>query len=330
MAKFAIFIPVGPTEEEIQRTYDLLESLFTYEPKVSAVIFVDDMPESRKLETKFEIPSSCNVVSLLNPRRGLGVGYQGGGCVASVAAYAYINTHLDVDFILKCDTDALIIGPFSQQVFKAFEANPDLGIIGSFGQSCNPNSRYYRYFADAKEQLRNALQIVPKPDSLTESDKKLGNIQLTDRLRLTIEQIIAFGVIRSYIDKALNNGYDLGEYMQGGSYALSRNLICGLGLAGYFEHPLLWRDIPCGEDVMMGIYTRSIGMNFLSLTGIGKPFAIQYRGLPYPPAALLQRGHAIIHSTKNDKIYPEGEIRSYFREQRLKQHIHQGLEKPAG
>src|SRR5689334_7911755 len=103
MAKFAIFIPVGPTEEEVERTYDLLDSLFTYESQVSAVIFVDDVPESRRLEAKFKIPSSCTVVSLLNPRRGLGVDYRGGLCVASIAAYAYINTHLDVDFTLKCD-----------------------------------------------------------------------------------------------------------------------------------------------------------------------------------------------------------------------------------
>ena len=324
MAKFAVFIPVGPTDEEVQRTADLLDSLFTYEPQVSAVILVDDVLESRDLAGRFEFPSSCDVVSILNPRRGLGVGYQGGGCVASIAAYAYINAHLDVDFALKCDTDALIIGPFSKRIGNAFESNRGVGIIGSFGQSCNPESRYYRYFADAAGQLRHALEVVPDLALLSEHDKRLGEVRVGGGLTLTIDQLAAFARIKTYIEKALSKGYQLGEYMQGGSYALSRKLILGLGLAGYLDQPLLWRDIPSGEDVMMGLYTRSIGKSFLSMTGVGEPFAIQYRGLPYPPWNLLERGHAITHSTKNDRAYPEEEIRSYFREQRSKRIVSAG------
>lgn len=318
MAEFAIFIPVGPTEEEVQRTADLLDSLFTYEPQVSTVIFVDDVLESRDLATKFKFPSSCNVVSILNPRRGLGLGYLGGGCVASIAAYGYINAHLNVDFTLKCDTDALIIGPFSAQLLDALKSNPGAGIIGSFGQSCNPRSRYYRYFADANRQLSNALEVVPDFESLSEHDKALGKVRVTDEMTLTIEQIIAFAVIRKHIEKALSNGYELGEYVQGGSYALSGELIRRLGLAGHLDRPLLWRDIPSGEDVMMGIYTRNVGMSFLSMTEVGEPFAIQYRGLPYPPEVLVKRGHAITHSVKNDPAYSEDKIRAYFKEQRLR------------
>jgi hypothetical protein len=318
MAEFAIFIPVGPTEDEVQRTADLLDSLFTYEPQVSAVIFVDDVLEPRDLATKFKSPSSCKVVSILNPRRGLGQGHLGGGCVASLAAYGYINAHLKVDFTLKCDTDALIIGPFSIQLLDALKSNPGAGIVGSFGQSCNPDSRYYRYFADANRQLSHALEVVPDFESLSEHDKLSGRVCITDKMTLTLEQIIAFGVIRKHIERALSQGYELGEYVQGGSYALSGELIRRLGLAGYLDQPLLWRDIPSGEDVMMGIYTRSVGMSFLSMTGVGEPFAIQYRGLPYPPEVLVKRGHAMTHSVKNDPACSEEKIRAYFKEQRLR------------
>src|SRR5262249_54767836 len=159
---------------------------------VSTLIFVDDVLEPRGLPEKFDIPSSCRAVSILNPRLGIGIGCLGGGCVASISAYAYINANLDVDFTLKCDTDALIIGPFSEKILDAFESNPQAGITGSFGQSCNPTNRYYRYFEDARTQLDHAMQVIPDTGLLTEVDKSVGSVRLSDRLTLTVEQVIAF------------------------------------------------------------------------------------------------------------------------------------------
>jgi hypothetical protein len=75
-------------------------------------------------------------------------------------------------------------------------------------------------------------------------------------------------------------------------------------------------EAPVPEDVMMGMYTRAVGLRSMDFSMAGQPFANHYRGLPYAPRELVQRGHAIIHSVKRDAEFAEGEIRRFFRARR--------------
>jgi hypothetical protein len=53
-----------------------------------------------------------------------------------------------------------------------------------------------------------------------------------------------------------------------------------------------------------------------SAVGPGEPFGIQHVGLPDAPAALVERGHAIVHSVKDGEHGREDELRAWFRERR--------------
>jgi hypothetical protein len=46
------------------------------------------------------------------------------------------------------------------------------------------------------------------------------------------------------------------------------------------------------------------------------PFAVTWRGLPAPPAALVAAGKEVVHSTKSHGDLVEQETRAYFRHAR--------------
>jgi hypothetical protein len=86
--------------------------------------------------------------------------------------------------------------------------------------------------------------------------------------------------------------------------------------AGLLDQPLIWRDTALGEDVLIPMLTRAIGMNLLDHCFDGEVFGVRYKGLPDTPAQLIARGFSIIHSVKNDPNFSEGQIREYFRSAR--------------
>jgi hypothetical protein len=81
----------------------------------------------------------------------------------------------------------------------------------------------------------------------------------------------------------------------------------------FFVDPLRWYDLNFGEDVMMGVYCAAAGLQMLDRSDVGQVFGIQARQLAYSPKELLDRGHSIVHSVKNDDRYPEFEVRNFFR-----------------
>src|SRR5262249_54781885 len=85
---------------------------------------------------------------------------------------------------------------------------------------------------------------------------------------------------------------------------------------GYLSAPEIWVDAPVPEDVMMGMYTRAVGLRSMDFSMAGQPFANHYRGLPYAPRELVRRSHAIIHSVKRDAEFPAEEIRRSCRQRR--------------
>ena len=48
----------------------------------------------------------------------------------------------------------------------------------------------------------------------------------------------------------------------------------------------------------------------------GEVFGVRYKGLPYEPVILVERGYSVIHSVKNDSRMTEEEIREFFRARR--------------
>jgi len=116
---------------------------------------------------------------------------------------------------------------------------------------------------------------------------------------------------------ALANGYEPGEHCLGAACAISGEMLRRMAALGCLDDPLLWRRTLCPDDVMMGIYTRAVGLRSISLTADGEPFGLKYIGLADTPVRLLQRGFSLIHSVKNDPLVPEATIRRFYRARRI-------------
>ena len=70
------------------------------------------------------------------------------------------------------------------------------------------------------------------------------------------------------------------------------------------------------EDVMMGMFTRTVGLECSDFSRPGEPFGSNWRGLAYSPREMLRRRYALIHSVKSDPRYSERALRRFFRIQR--------------
>lgn len=292
MDKFAVLIPLGPNDQEIDRMRDLLDSLFTYEPQTSLVVMVDDSLKGRNLAAQIVLPSSCKVFSILNPRRRRGDGWSGGMTAAVLAGLALIEKEPNIDFVLKLDSDALIIAPFVEKISKAFARIPDLGILGSGSKTIN------NLVAPAFIKLSRKFTIWRRTNlpwkhlqiSLWGNDAK----------------------IRRAIIKALSRGYKYGEHVQGGAYAISQNALHQIARAGYLDNPLLWLHAPCTEDSVVSLLIRAEGFKLYDFNADNEPFGLKHRGLPDIPVRLIKRGFSIIHSVKSYGQFNEEETRSYF------------------
>jgi hypothetical protein len=294
MSKFGVLVPVGPGAKECARLADLFDSLFFHEPKVSCALLVDDERHGRELSRTIVAPPTCEVASIPNPRQGRGHGWAGGLCVGVLAGLAWLQQHrADLEFVVKLDTDALVIAPFAAKVASKFRESPEVGLVGS-------------YQFEPGGQHRQSPGWIPSIRSF------LSPISLRGRYL----QITLWGRprrIREALVAALANSYQMSEHVQGGGYAVSAETLRRMASRGYVDDPLCWLWSGLTEDVMMGLYAHAIGMKLLDYNGVGEPFGVQYAGLPDRPNVLLTSGYSIIHSLKDHNGVLEEDTRRFFR-----------------
>jgi hypothetical protein len=294
---FAAVVPVGPTRAEVVRVWDLLESLRFYEPDVAAVVLVDD-ELGRLRELTLPVRATGRVCVVDNPRRGRGVGLFGGLCAGVVAGLAWVQAHTDAQLVVKLDTDSLVIAPFAAALAAAFASHPDVGQLGAFDMSCTGKPRHApKVFANAFAMHRRLAAVTSRPGGRREV------------------HVAAWGWrrrLRRQIRAARAHGYVDGEHCQGGAYALSRTALDRMASAGYLRRPCTWLETSLPEDGLISMLVHATGLRCASLVGRGEPFGDGYRGLPFAPWELAERGHSLVHSVKNDPRFPEAEVRAYF------------------
>jgi len=283
-----VLVPVGPGAEEEERLRALLDSVFAHEPDTGHVVLVDDGPSDRALAAAIEVPDSTRLTVLANP---------GGLCYATVAGLRHLALGTDARFVLRLDTDALVIAPFARRLDVAFGERPGVGALGSYETVCNGHVRQFPAWEPALRRLTRRVSIWRHPARRG----RFLQLALAGRRGRVREEILA----------ALANGYRWGEHCQGGGYALNRPALDRMAAAGMLDDPLRWRDTRAGEDVMIGVLVRAAG---LRLDGHVEPgeglFAVAHSGLPLPPRQLLDGGYAIVHSVKRTEGWEEPELRA--------------------
>jgi hypothetical protein len=302
----AVLIPIGPGPREVERTADLLDALWSHEPTITEVVLVDDAPglpaRIRNLLAAVGPPAGCRVTVVPNPRNGRGSGLWGGLCVGVLAGLRFIQSDTDAAFAVKLDTDALVIGPFASAIRKEFAEHPDVAVVGSYDRRCDGTPRDFAPSAPTTRELTRLVRVKMRPPS---------------RGRYVQQTLWGDGArVRRRIQAAVAQGLSFGEHCQGGAYAVSRRLLERMREARCFDEWPGWLHTAAGEDAMMAVYARALGMSLRGMVDDGQPFAVFHQGLAGTCAWLAESGYALIHSVKNDARATEAEIRAFFRARR--------------
>lgn len=294
---FCALMLLGPSPTEIDRARDTFDSLFHYEPGISEVVLVDDSLDGRSLKPLTDhFPPQVHLRVLKHPRRGKGLAVHGAMADGVLHALHAIHDEMKADFILKLDSDALVIAPFTKRVCAFFHLHPNAGMAGQYDLEYDGSPRSQQPWVDFMRLLIQPIRIYrPAPNSVV--------------LWLSV-----FGrrkAIRNMLESALSHGHIPGHNVQGGSYVLSRDTLRRMNDHQYFDHAGAWQNIRIPEDVIISTYVGASGKTLHGLSGPGQVFGVQCFGLPAPKEVLSANTNAIIHSIKNT-AEPEQAIRTYF------------------
>jgi hypothetical protein len=214
--------------------------------------------------------------------------------VAGTLAGLRLAAGLDPDFVLKLDTDALTIAPFADAIRSAFAADAGLGVVGSYDRMCTGATRDWSVWGAPLSHLSRTV-VLTAPGG--------------GRRRVAWRSRAARRESQRLLREARRHGYVTGAHCLGGAYAVSPALLARSDL--FASEP--WRQTGLAEDVVVGLLCHAAGLHLRGLVGRGEPFGLAHVGLPASPAALIARGHSLVHAVKDDDAEVEAEHRAAFR-----------------
>lgn len=288
MTKFAVLIPLGPGEIEAKRLKRLLEGLLLYEPDVHHVVIIDDR-SGHRFEDIIPPEIDSRTTILPNPRNGRGNWWQGGLCVALAEGLRWIGTTLDVEFVLRLDTDALTIDSFADRVVDAFNVDSKIGLLGTWD----------KYPFNGKQRLPHPGTSKTLPYILEKSSRRFAIWRHSDHpTRVQCALSKNDRTVRKVIRSAIQNGYQPGDFLQGGAYAIRGQLVKDLYSHQLTRNPLAFLGQFYGEDILATLFCYSMGYVPKGFNQPGEVFGVQYKGLPATIPELKDAKYALIHSVK--------------------------------
>jgi hypothetical protein len=198
---------------------------------------------------------------------------------------AFFEAHrlFEAPIYLKIDPDALVIGTGLMAALKAaFKADPKIGLLGTYQIDWNGEPRDLSYW---KQKMLQRRKDLGKP-----------------------------------YDLAIRNGYQVGDGVQGGAYALSHSCLETIIRNGWIHgsdnyHPSCIQGFQVAEDSLIAMLTYAAGYQAADIGGPGQPFGIWDLGLPMPPMELVAQNRLVTHAIKY-RDRESLEARDYFRARR--------------
>ena len=304
---FAVLIPVGPGGREVERLRDALDSLRAFErTDETHLILVDDSYVPRDLASEAKHWASCEVIRTGLWARGEpglphriarrpGHPHPYSAMVAGTIDGLRAAAECEPEFVLKLDTDALLIGPVAEKL-RAIFADERVGVVGAYTHWCNGVQRDWSGWAKRLRKLRRAI----------------SPIAIGPGRALRYRSPRDAEAVRRLLRRAEANGYVLGAHCLGGAYAVGPAL---LGRADLLDWQP-WVGTGLGEDVVVGLLGGAADVKVCGSVSSHGVFGIGFRNLPLPPARLIAQGYGIVHSVQDQEYGEESQIRLYFRQQR--------------
>lgn len=286
---FGVIIPVGPGDREIARLHHVLAELAAHEdPHDVFLAIADDDPTPREIQVDWP---SVEVFRTEAREQG-GVLDPYGAMVATTLGGLRICRERGVEMVVKLDTDAAVIAPFSETIRRAFERTPRLGAVGSYDVTSTGGRRDWSVWTSRLRRAHLPLRLVRAPR---------GRLSLRYKWRRDRD------AVRRLVAAARRHAPE-GAHCLGGAYAVSRTFMDRAEL-----HSERWLGTGLSEDVVVGTLCSAAGLEMRSLVGRGQPFALAWRGLPTSPAELARGDHSLVHSVKADTLEDERGVRSALR-----------------
>jgi hypothetical protein len=167
---------------------------------------------------------------------------------------------------LKIDPDALVIGTgLLNALQNAFSADPKAGMLGTYHLDWNGEQRDLSYWRD---QMIRRRKDLGKP-----------------------------------YDIAIRNGYQMGDGVQGGAYAVSHYCLGTIIRHGWLHgkygyRPSTIKGQHVAEDSLIAMLTYAAGFKVQDIGGPGQPFGLSHIGLPMPPEELVKQNRLVTHAIK--------------------------------
>lgn len=260
---------------------DTVASVQVYLPG-AIVVVVDDRPAPAPPRSFG--PGSVVLPALPYPRNALGGLWQ-----KECYAFRWVLANLAADYVLRLDSDALLIGPgLERLVVDRFAAEPGLGVLGAYRLGRDGGTR------DFGPAARGIM-----------SEAGLAGLSRPACRR----------ALRELLSAARGNGYELGEHTLGAVSALRPEMLARGQEMGWLEREALARS-KLGDDWLISMVALAAGYSLGELGGPGGPVALAWKGLPASPEELVESGALATHSVRGWRERSEAEIRSYFAERR--------------
>lgn len=296
MPECSVLVCVGPGTREVNRLADLLDSVQTHEGSRCHTIVINDEP-GRDLKHMADI-----VID--NPRAGRGCGWGAGLTMGILSGFKLFHEIASTQrFILKLDTDSLVIAPFIDSICRFFQVTK-ADAAGCF--------KWYPHRIRNKPEDRSPSPAVKKLAAKLTVWKRtpLGRRPYLQCWLRKHDRDIA-KVIRD----AITHGYILGEYVCGGGYAISTEAIRDLSGSGRLANEQKWLRTPLGEDITVTLLLKSIGKIIIDFCGPEGVFGVGDPNLPFAPDALIQSGYSVVHPVKCESEQAEDSLRRQFKNQ---------------
>lgn len=209
------------------------------------------------------------------------------------------RTH-SFDVTVKMDDDTLVCGDDPHlSVIDYFEENPGVGVVGAFTRR-GDGSPKQEAMARKGETIRDIITFR----------RFFRRVRATKHFMTAWEELLLSLSLR-YLDHqaAKHPRYTRGDTCTGGCYFLSKRLLKRLPTQQLIARPLAFCDDP-GEDTAMALLAYALGFFVADYPSGEKRIAINWRGLPVPPTALIERNIAVVHPVKGDSNHTEWSIRT--------------------
>lgn len=286
------------------RLRDLLDSVRAHLPDLPTVVLISNETDPRDLAQLARAAGLAEPVQLVGPALGLRPHFHDLITAKTLLFLRWLACTPATDYALKLDTDALLIADPRPSVEAAMARAPEVAVWGAYRQ--NVEDGELRDFTVHRRALRRALSPV-------RIRRRKG------RAGFVLEQALlgapgrAHRYLRSVNSAARARGYETGEHVMGGAYAVTAQAARRMQARGWLEDPAATVTSRLTEDVVLGLLVRACGLALGSLVAPGEAFAVRHMGLMAPPETLIERGHAVVHSLKSRPGVDEDDLRARFR-----------------